>query len=137
MRSVMDEIDWSKLDQVDLNQDTTVWWEGPSRSFTKLSSAIRCVVEDIAAKSNIPPGITIFDSPYFLETEQIDYLYKSRLTTDEGVDRPREEDKGVGSPEEDISAEVPSTEMPAKEAGFNQSEIDQQFDQAIKELGVD
>jgi len=127
----MDEIDWSKLDQLDLDQDATVWWEGPSRSFTKLSSAIRCVVEDIAAKSNIPPGITIFESPYFLETEQIDHLYKSRLATDVGVNSA-EEETGVESPEEDISGEVT-----AKEAGFNQSEIDQQFDQAIKELGVD
>ena len=116
----MVDIDWSKLDQVDLNQDATVWWEGPSRSFTKLSSAIRCVVEDIAAKSNIPPGITIFDSPYFLETEQIDYLYKRRLATD--VNRPQEE---------------ASVEVRAKQAGFNRTEIDQQFDEAIKELDVD
>jgi len=122
MRSVMDEIDWSKLDQVDLNQDATVWWEGPSRSFTKLSSAIRCVVEDIAAKSNIPPGITIFDSPYFLETEQIEYLYKKRLTAGKGDDNPEE---------------ITSVEVPAKKAGFDQSEIDQQYDKAIKELGVD
>lgn len=118
----MDEIDWSKLDQVDLNQDATVWWEGPSRSFTKLSSAIRCVVEDIAAKSNIPPGITIFDSPYFLETEQIEYLYKKRLTAGKGDDNPEE---------------ITSVEVPAKKAGFDQSEIDQQYDKAIKELGVD
>jgi hypothetical protein len=122
MRSVMEEIDWSKLDQLDLNKDATVWWEGPSRSFTKLSSAIRCVVEDIAANSKIPPGITIFDSPYFLEIEQIDYLYKNRLATDKGVDSP---------------GEKTSAAVSAKEAGFNQSEIDQQFDEAIKELGAD
>jgi hypothetical protein len=47
------------------------------------------------------------------------YLYKRRLATD------------VNSPHEEASVEVR-----AKEASFNQSEIDQQFYEAIKELDV-
>lgn len=75
----MYDIDRSQLNQLDLTQDATVWWEGPNRSFSKLSSAIRCVVDDVGNHSNIPPCITIFESPYFLEIDQIEYIYKSRL----------------------------------------------------------
>jgi len=75
----MDDTDRSKLNHLDLSQGATVVWEGPDRSFAKLSSAIRCVIEEVANESNIPPAITIFESPYLLEIEQIEYVYKSRL----------------------------------------------------------
>jgi hypothetical protein len=78
-RDVMDETDRSKLNHLDLTQEATVVWEGADRSFSKLSSAVRCVIEEVVSESNIPPGITIFQSPYLLEIEQIEYIYKSRL----------------------------------------------------------
>ena len=78
----MYDIDSSALDRLDLDQNSTVYWEGSNRRFSKLSSAIRCVMDEILIRSNIPPGITIFDSPYFLEIEQIEYIYENRLTTE-------------------------------------------------------
>jgi len=115
----MDDIDQSALDQLDLEQDATVYWEGPERSFTKLSSAITCVVEDIATHSAIPPGITIFESPYFLETEQIEYLYESRLTTEEATKKSELEAKG---------------EAPPERASFDQFKMDRQFEKVLQEL---
>jgi len=83
-RGVMDDTDRTKLNHLDLSQDATVVWDGPDRSFSKLSSAIRCVVEEVVNESKIPPAITIFESPYLLEIEQIEYIYKSRLPMEKG-----------------------------------------------------
>ena len=80
----MDDTDRTKLNHLDLSQDATVVWDGPNRSFAKLSSAIRCVVEEVVKESKIPPAITIFESPYLLEIEQIEYIYKSRLPMEKG-----------------------------------------------------
>jgi hypothetical protein len=54
-----------------------------------------------------------------LETEQIEYLYKSRLTTEEAVKNPELEAKG---------------EAPAEGGRFNQFDTDQQVDEVLREL---
>jgi hypothetical protein len=119
MRSIMDDIDRSALDQLDLDQDATVYWEGPNRGFTKLSSAIRCVMDEIVKNSSVTPGITIFGSPYFLEIEKIEYIYEHRLTAEESVQHVKQEAKG---------------EVLGERASFDQSEMDRQFEKALREL---
>ena len=118
----MDILDGSTLDHLDLNQTATVYWEGPNRVFTKLSSAIITVMDEISNNPGIPPGITIFETPYFLEVEQIENIYKRRIVLNEVV-LP--------------VTEVLNDEVPADKSGFNQLEIDELFNEALKELGGD
>ena len=79
-------------------------------------------MDEISHNSGIPPSITIFETPYFLEIEQIENIYKRRIFSKEVV-LPVTNDL--------------NDEVPADKSGFNQLEIDELFNEALKELGGD
>jgi len=79
----VDDAEKLELDQLNLDQSATVIWDGPTQKITTLSKAVTYVSENITETNAMDPLIAISESPFLLETEQVQYLYEARLSTEE------------------------------------------------------